>query len=182
MFSTRCQVVCGPLSTCPELDLTTTGAFQFVCTVGGGLIATKVPNTLVAVTAIAYIPGLAGIIGILRTPLSHQLSLAACAWMLPITGLAIILTWTIVAANIAGHTKRTFANGIEFVFYAAGNIISPFFFIPDEAPRYPTAIKALCGVYAGGITFTTILGLYLWWQNIKRSKIEASSTAVDEAG
>jgi hypothetical protein len=33
------------------------------------------------------------------------------------------------------------------VFYAAGNIIGPFLFLPDEAPRYLTAIKTLAGMF-----------------------------------
>lgn len=87
-----------------------------------------------------------------------------------------------MASNVAGHTKRTFANGVEFVFYAAGNIISPFFFLPEEAPRYPTAIKALCGAYGAGILFTAMLGVYMWLQNVKRAKLEISKLVVDEAG
>ncbi|KIM92936.1 hypothetical protein OIDMADRAFT_62060 [Oidiodendron maius Zn] len=87
------------------------GGFQFIFTVLGGLLASKVPNTLALTVILGYIPGLVGVIGILTLPLSKQLNLAACAWMLPITGLAIIITWNMVAANIAGHTKRTFTNG-----------------------------------------------------------------------
>lgn len=158
------------------------GAFQFVTIVGGGWITTKVPNTLVLVTALAYVPGLGGLIGILTIPLSKPLNLAACAWMLPITGLAIIMTWTIVAANMAGHTKRTFANGAQFTAYAAGNIISPFFFFPAEAPRYPTAIRALCGIYGAGIVSTTLLGFYMWRQNVLRSQLPVSEAAINEAG
>jgi hypothetical protein len=58
----------------------------------------------------------------------------ACTWIMPITGLCIILTWSLVAANIAGHPKRTFVNGLEFMGYAAGNIFGLFLFIPTEAP------------------------------------------------
>jgi hypothetical protein len=83
----------------------------------------------------------AGLIGILTIPLKHQINLAACAWIMPITGLCIILTWSIVAANIAGHTKRTFINGLEFVGYAAGNIIGPFLFIPKKHQDIQAPLK-----------------------------------------
>ncbi|ERS99605.1 Major Facilitator Superfamily protein [Sporothrix schenckii 1099-18] len=158
------------------------GAFQFITIISGGWITTHVPNTLVLVTALAYVPGLGGLIGILTIPLSKPLHLAACAWMLPITGLAIILTWTIVAANFAGHTKRTFANGAQFTAYAAGNIISPFFFFPSEAPRYPTAIRALCAIYGVGIFSTILLGIYMWRQNVRRATLPISEELVNEAG
>jgi hypothetical protein len=130
----------------------------------------------------ALIPGFGGIIGILTLPLSKQLNLAACAWMLPITGLAIILTWATVAANVAGHTKRTFVNGAEFVFYSTGNIIGPFLFIPSESPRYPSAIKGLLGVYAACMMFTALLGLLLWRKNVYRSKESLDTAIIDEAG
>jgi hypothetical protein len=101
---------------------------------------------------------------------------------MPITGLCIILTWSIVAANIAGHTKRTFVNGLEFVGYATGNIIGPLLFIPKEAPRYPCAIKGLLSVHACAMLFTACLGLVMLRENRKRAKEELPTELVDDAG
>ena len=148
-----------------------------------GYITCKVPNTVVLASVLGYIPGLAGLIGILTLPLSDQLNLAACAWMLPITSISVVMLWGIVGTNFAGHTKRTFANANLFVSYSAGQIISPFFFEPYEAPRYATAIKALIGVFAAGIIFSSLFGLYMWRENVKRSKVDIQSTvAVDKTG
>lgn len=148
-------------------------------------MATLIPNSTVTICALAYLPGLFGLVGIHVLPLSDKLNLAACLWMLPITGLAIILTWNIVASNTAGHTKRAFANGVEFTFYAAGNIVGPFMFTPSQAPRYPTALRAMLGIYVAGIVCTTLLGLYMWNENRRRGRamtddgsIEATSEVV----
>ncbi|KAI8229273.1 putative transporter [Colletotrichum sp. SAR 10_86] len=121
------------------------GAFQLVPTVILGYLASRYRNITVLMSVLAGVPSIAGIIGIALIPLEHPLALTACCWLLGVIGAAIILNWSIVAANFAGHTKRMTVNGVNFICYAAGNIIGPFMFDPDEAPRYMSAIKALCG-------------------------------------
>jgi hypothetical protein len=100
---------------------------------------------------------------------------------MPTTDLCIILIWPLAAENLVGHTKCTFVNGLEFVGYAAGNIIGPFLFIPAEAPRYPSAIKRLLSVHTYAILFTIRLGLVMLGENKKRSRDGLPSEAVDDA-
>ena len=97
-----------------------TGAIQFVCNIAAGYFTSKVPNMLIITIIVALLPGIAGMIGIATIDLSHQLALTACSWLQGIFGVSIILTWDLVATNIAGHTKRTTVNGLEFCCYAAG--------------------------------------------------------------
>ena len=144
------------------------GAFQLVFTVAAGYFASRVRNTSVLTTIVVQIPSLAGIIGIALIPISHQLALTACCWLLSVVGAAIILNWSITAANFAGHTKRMTVNGLNFVCYAGGSIIGPFLFKPSEAPRYMTAIKALVGLYAASMFFTALVGLSMWLSNRQR--------------
>lgn len=91
-------------------------------------------------------------------------------------------TGSLVAANVAGHTKRTTANGVEFVFYAAGNIVGPFLFDSKEAPRYITAIKALAGLYGASIFFTAALAIIMLRCNRKRAKEDIPEIVGDEQG
>ncbi|KAF9880446.1 hypothetical protein CkaCkLH20_02400 [Colletotrichum karsti] len=144
------------------------GAFQLVCTVIAGFIASRFRNMTVLMSVLVQVPSLAGIIGIALIPLDHRLALTACCWLLGIIGAAIILNWSIVASNFAGHSKRMTVNGLNFICYAGGNIIGPFMFDPDESPRYMSAIKALCGVYASCMFFTACIGVLMWWENKKR--------------
>lgn len=158
------------------------GAIQFVCNIGAGILVSTTPNTLVLTIILGFVPGICGMIGIATIDLKHQLSLTACSWLQGIFGVSIILTWNLVGSNIAGHTKRTTVNGIEFCCYAAGNIIGPFLFLPAEAPRYITAIKALCGIYGGGIFFTATIGLIMLLENRRRSRLEMTEEYADEQG
>lgn len=144
------------------------GAFQFVATVTGGLANTYFSGLLCFTMALACLPGLAGMIGIATISIQHQLALTACAWLPSIGGLAIILSWTLVATNFAGHTKRTTANGVLFVFYAAGNIIGPFLFFPDQKPRYLTAIKILATLYGVSALMAILLYILMLLENRKR--------------
>lgn len=144
------------------------GAFQLVPTVILGCLASRYRNITVLMSVLAGVPSIAGIIGIALIPLEHPLALTACCWLLGVIGAAIILNWSIVVANFAGHTKRMTVNGVNFICYAAGNIIGPFMFDPDEAPRYMSAIKALCGMYSSCMFFTACIGGLMWWENRKR--------------
>ncbi|KAH8895345.1 MFS allantoate transporter [Thozetella sp. PMI_491] len=157
------------------------GAFQLVCTLAAGLFASSVPNTTIITILLVQIPSLAGVIGIALIPIEHRLALTACCWLLGIIGAAIILNWSVVASNVAGHTKRMTVNGLNFVFYAAGNIIGPFMFNANEAPRYMSAIKALCGVYAACMLFTALIGLSMWLSNMKRDREFRGRTGGDAA-
>jgi hypothetical protein len=56
--------------------------------------------------------------------------------------------------------------------YTVGNIIGRFLFIPQEAPRYPSAIKGLPSVFACAMLFTACGVLVMLRENIKSAKEE----------
>ncbi|KAK5170521.1 uncharacterized protein LTR77_005109 [Saxophila tyrrhenica] len=157
------------------------GAFQIVCTFLAGWFSSAVPNTTVITVIITHVPSIAAIIGIATIDLSHRLALTACTWLLGIIGAAIILNWSVVTANFAGHSKRMAVNGCNFVFYATGNVIGPFLFLPEEAPRYLSAIKALCGIYGASMVFTAAIGVIMYMKNRKRDRIARQESEDYEA-
>lgn len=75
-----------------------------------------------------------------------------------------------MTSNIAGHSKRTLTNGLWFVWYAAGNIIGAQIFFTREAPRYQSAIIALCICYGAIIVLGGVMRQYMWWENRRRDK------------
>ncbi|PVI00083.1 putative MFS allantoate transporter [Periconia macrospinosa] len=108
------------------------GAFQLVSTVAAGWFSSKVKNMTIITICLVHIPSIVGIIGVATINISHRLALTACCWLLGIVGAAIILNWSVIAGNFAGHTKRMTINSANFIFYAAGNVIGPFMFVPEE--------------------------------------------------
>ncbi|KAJ5676038.1 MFS transporter [Penicillium macrosclerotiorum] len=127
---------------------TPVGAFELVMVIAFGYLS-KVPNMLGATIVISCIPGLAGLIGIMKISIEKH-------------------RFALVGLNAAGHTKRSTVLGIYFVLYCAGNIAGPHLFIPLESPRYPTAIKGLAGSYAGAMGLQIIYTGYCYLENQRK--------------
>lgn len=113
-----------------------TGAFEFVLVPLVGLAAGYWRNTRCLFLILICLPPLGGLLGIRLTGLDHRWTLVGCTWLQYLIGGPVILAWNLLNTNIAGHTKRSFANGIWFVFYAGGNIAGANIFFTREAPRF----------------------------------------------
>lgn len=145
-----------------------TGAFELVLVPICGLIATYVPNTRCLVLAVICLVPLGGLLGIRFTDLEHRWTLVGCTWLQYIVGAPVIISWNLLTTNIAGHTKRSFANGFWFVFYAAGNIAGANIFFAREAPRYYSALTGLSICYGGMIAIAILLRFWMQWENKRR--------------
>ncbi|KAI9738276.1 MAG: hypothetical protein M1834_008774 [Cirrosporium novae-zelandiae] len=160
------------------------GALEFIFVPLFGLAATYIKDSRLIMIAISCIPPLSGLIGIRFTPLSHKWSLVACTWFQGILGAPVILSWNLLTSNIAGHTKRSIANGLWFAIYAGGNVAGASIFFSWEAPRYFSAIVGLCICYGAVIAIAIILRLYLQWENRRRDKrfgvVERTADGADE--
>lgn len=88
----------------------------------------------------------------------------------------MIITWNLLTTNIAGHTKRSIANGIWFVFYAGGNVAGANIFFAREKPRYFSALAGLLVCYAGMMVIAMVLRGYMMWENKRREKLIGDST------
>ncbi|KAL2812559.1 major facilitator superfamily domain-containing protein [Aspergillus cavernicola] len=158
------------------------GALECVACLLGGFVTSHTRNTMIITIMIGFVPGLAGMVGIAALSLEHQTSLAACLWLQAIFGVSIVLTWALISANVAGHTKRHFFVGTEHLFYAVGNIVGPFLFIAGEAPRYMTAVKSLASLYGVCMVIAGLFGLVMLRENIVRNKRgqTMSESCIDE--
>ncbi|KAL4906381.1 hypothetical protein BDW74DRAFT_190114 [Aspergillus multicolor] len=173
----------SPLRT--SLLQTPVGAFELVMVIAFGYLS-KVPNMLGVTIVLSCIPGLAGLIGIMKISIErHRFALVAMCWLQGILGAPIILNWTLPGLNTAGHTKRSTVLGIYFVLYCAGNIAGPHLFLHAETPRYPTAIKGLAGSYAGAMGLQVIYTVYCAWENRRKRRVglldEAAVNAAEVA-
>jgi MFS family permease len=148
-----------------------TGAIEFVVIPVCGLAAGYFRNTRCLILGLICLPPLAGLLGIRLTPLSHRWSLVGCTWLQYIVGAPVILSWNLLTTNIAGHTKRSTANGMWFVFYAAGNIAGANIFFAREAPRYFSALTGLIVCYCGMVVVASVLALYMGWENRRRDRL-----------
>ena len=147
-----------------------TGAIEFVVVPICGLAAGYFRDSRCIILALICLPPLAGLLGIRLTPLTERWSLVGCTWLQYIIGAPVILSWNLLTTNIAGHTKRSTANGLWFVFYAAGNIAGANIFFAKEKPRYFSALTGLIVCYCGMFVIALFLRQYMWWENKRRDK------------
>lgn len=147
-----------------------TGAIEFVVVPLCGLAAGYFKNTRCLLLAFICLPPLGGLLGIRLTPLSQRWSLVGCTWLQYIVGAPVILSWNLLTTNIAGHTKRSTANGLWFVFYAAGNIAGANIFFAKEAPRYYSALTGLIVCYAAMVVIALFLRVWMSWENRRRDQ------------
>ncbi|KAL7622222.1 hypothetical protein AAE478_007725 [Parahypoxylon ruwenzoriense] len=155
------------------------GAFEVVfCLLLGWF--SQFPNMVGVAIMLGCLPGMAGLIGILTIDIEHRYALVAMCWIQNVIGSPIVLNWTVPGLNIAGHTKRSTVIGIYFVCFVVGNIIGPHLFLPKEAPRYPTAIKALLGTYCAAIFFQGLYTLWCWLDNKERDRLGLHAEAVED--
>ncbi|KIW62894.1 hypothetical protein, variant [Phialophora macrospora] len=157
----------SPLKT--TLLQTPAGAFEVIGCVCFGWLATK-RNLLGLTIILSCLPGLAGLIGLLTINIKHPYALLACAWLQAVLGSPIILGWTLPGINVAGHTKRSTVLALFFIFTCAGNISGPHVFLPSDAPRYFTAIRALLGTYSALCFFQIVYTTMCYFENKARDR------------
>ncbi|KAF1915901.1 major facilitator superfamily domain-containing protein [Ampelomyces quisqualis] len=145
-----------------------TGAIEFVVVPLCGLAAGYWKNTRCLILALICLPPLAGLLGIRLTSFDKRWSLVGCTWLQYIVGAPVILSWNLLTTNIAGHTKRSTANGLWFLFYAAGNIAGANVFFAREAPRYFSALTGLIVCYCGMVVVAGTLAGWMWAENQRR--------------
>ncbi|KAI1380383.1 MFS general substrate transporter [Hypoxylon crocopeplum] len=155
------------------------GAFEVVfCLLIGRF--SQLPNMLGVAIIVGCLPGLAGLVGIMKIPIENRYALVGMCWMQNVLGSPIVLNWTVPGLNVAGHTKRSTVLGIYFVCYVVGNIIGPHLFLSTEVPRYPTAIKGLLGTYCAVIFFQGLYTLWCWFDNRERDRKGLRADVVEE--
>lgn len=73
-----------------------------------------------------------------------------------------------VAANVAGGTKRAFCAAVVGGSFSIGNIIGPQTFRAKDAPDYHPAKVVVLATQAGCAATTFLLFLYYFWSNRRR--------------
>ncbi|GFF41835.1 hypothetical protein IFM51744_04939 [Aspergillus udagawae] len=147
-----------------------TGAIEAVVVPICGLVSTYVRDSRCLVLAVVCLIPFGGLLGIRFTSLDHRWTLVGCTWLQYIIGAPVIVSWNLLATNVAGHTKRSMANGMWFIMYAAGNVAGANIFFAREAPRYHSALAGLLICYAGMIVLALASYVYMTWENLRRDR------------
>lgn len=154
-----------------------TGAIEAVVVPICGLISTYVRDSRCIVLAVICLIPFGGLLGIRFTDLTHRWTLVGCTWLQYIIGAPVIVSWNLLTTNVAGHTKRSIANGLWFTLYAGGNVAGSNIFFAREAPRYYSALTGLLVCYAGMIVLAGVAYAVMKMENARRDR----NMTVDES-
>lgn len=99
-----------------------------------------------------------------------------CLWYFQPIGFICVLS--IVASNVAGHTKKITTSAINLIAYCAGNLIGPQTFIDGEAPGYNSAKIAI--VVCCSLAIISLIAI--WYLYLSRNKKLASNLNTNVEG
>ncbi|GKT61276.1 MFS allantoate transporter [Colletotrichum tofieldiae] len=148
-----------------------TGIIEFIVLPISGWVASRYINARCYVAVVTLSIPFAGFLGIRLTSLEHQWRLVGSTWILYVFAIGAAACYSLLAANFAGHTKRSFVNGLWFVVWACGNVAGTNFFKAEEAPRYFTGITALLSFTSGTMVMFFVFAFYCKWENKRRDRV-----------
>ena len=151
------------------------GATEIIGLLGAGYVSEHYPNMRCIMQVVCNVPALVGAVLINSLPASNHAGRLVSFHITNFTIGCLTMLWAMTNSNIAGHTKRTTANAIQFIGYSAGFIIGPQFFISKEAPGYKTGFLAMLIFFALATVLPVFYWFYITWENKRRvAKLAAS--------
>lgn len=78
-------------------------------------------------------------------------------------------------ANVGGQTKKSVIMGLFNASSAAGNIIGPLLFKPEDAPRYAPGVLAVMAIFIALIVLIGIQVVLLFLYNKQRQRQRVAS-------
>lgn len=115
-----------------------------------------------------------GILLIVALPLHMKLGRLIGYYLTQAAPAANATVLSLISSNVAGCTKKTSVAALYLVSYCVGNIIGPYTFTPQAAPRYVSAEITILVCY--GLCLVLLLFIYGWyrWENSRKAKARAS--------
>lgn len=129
-----------------------------------------------------YIPGIiaCGILYGVPVNSSTLSSHLAAIFMIPMVAAAGGMMYSILAANIAGYTKKTMTGTLFFSAYCVANIISPQTFLSKQAPKYTTGVFVTLAAFIINIILFSILYIVYSRENAARRREMEEIGEIDE--
>lgn len=115
-----------------------------------------------------------GILLIVALPLSQKTGRLVGYYLTQAAPAANATVLSLIASNVAGYTKKTSVAALYLVSYCVGNIIGPYTFTPQSAPRYVSAEITILVCY--GLCLLLLVFIYVWYrrENARKAEIRGS--------
>ncbi|OBT95747.1 hypothetical protein VE01_06411 [Pseudogymnoascus verrucosus] len=120
--------------------------------------------------AVLQLIALAGCAMVFALPTPNKWARLGGIWLFPAYAGGMPLSFSIIASDVAGYTKKTTVLAIMFIGYCVGNIVGPQLFFAHEAPRYGSAFEGILVCLALSAAFILALRQYMDWDNKRRDR------------
>ena len=154
------------------------GVTENIGLLAAGFVVLHFPNTRCLMQVLCNVPAVIGAVLINQLPASNRVGRLVGLYITNFSNGTLPMLWALTNSNIAGHTKRTTANAVQFLGYSAGFIIGPQFFLGSEAPTYKTGFRAMMVCFCFALVMPCFYFAYLTRINKRKAaKLEASGEA-----
>ncbi|KAJ5919787.1 hypothetical protein N7454_009622 [Penicillium verhagenii] len=155
----------------------------------------NIPNGAVSIIAILVATGMAsrynqrclciiaallcGLLGgclLAFSPKDIKAAQLAGSYLIQVAGSALPCIYSLVGANVAGHTKKVSMNAIMLMSFCLGNILGPLTFRTEDAPDYIPAKISIVATLAVAIVAAMLLRCYYVWENRRRDQQREGET------
>ncbi|KAK8846891.1 hypothetical protein IAR55_005981 [Kwoniella newhampshirensis] len=147
-------------------------AFMFVGSVFVGWFVNTYPNKnwmlILAVTMI--IPSVVGIFLEGLLPNSKRWGRLVGFWITGCFNPPCYMIWCMTSLNVAGRTKKSVVQALNFLFWCLGFVIGPQTFQASTAPQYRPGLYFCCACFV--VAELDLVAWYIWvrWENKRRDK------------
>ena len=154
------------------LVLSAAGIVVFAAVTSCGVVTAYFPNARINL-AIAYcMPVIAGCIIIWKSSWENRGVPLAGLYLLSFFAGPYVMTLSVMTANTAGHTKKTFTAGMVWTSYCVSNGIAPQLFFAEEASvHYRTTWVIMISCVGGAAALLAALRVYLAVENKRRDTV-----------
>lgn len=124
-------------------------------------------NRRIAVLLTSMVFGISGTLVVKLIPGTQPIKLLG-VYLVTFTSAASSVMYMLLAANVAGYTKKVVAGALFFAAFSLSQIVAPQAFLTSQAPAYPTGINMTLGAFCGIAGVSSLLWFLYWRENRRR--------------
>ncbi|KAJ5786289.1 uncharacterized protein N7503_011501 [Penicillium pulvis] len=157
------------------------GAVSIVAILLATQTASRYDQRCLCITA-ALLCSLLGSCLLAFSPTDMKAAQLAGSYLIQVVGSALPLMYSLVGANVAGHTKKVSMNAILLMSFCLGNILGPLTFRTEDAPNYIPAKISIVATIAVAIVASLLLRYYYIWENRRRDQRNEEEVRQEDSG
>ncbi|BEJ11813.1 hypothetical protein CspHIS471_0202730 [Cutaneotrichosporon sp. HIS471] len=147
------------------------GALVVIWITLGAWINSRLPkNSRTLVCAIFMLPTIGGALGFLLAPEKAYIGRLICFYLTGSYQASFVLSLSLITSNTGGQTKLMITSGMIWFGACIGNIVGPFFYRTEQAPKYQLGIGSLLVANCIELALFVVLRYSFIWENKKKAK------------